>query len=162
MRFWNHSPTPLCIVLGAGPVIFSHYYPGVCSEELFVAYSVILVGPLIEEFFTGVLYYWIPGGKHALCSYFYGEEMFKLFVGNPIPNMPNFAMLIGGVISAKGTMCLIEIMDSWTALEIAKAIADAAIQTTQIEIEVIKQSGGTVTPEEAKAILQKYQSTLAR
>ena len=180
MRFWNFFPYPsaLAAFLAVVPLLFQQYLPHLCSEELFFAYMLVFIGPLYEAFLTGVMYYWIPGGKEMLCSFFYSENIFRLFVGNPISNLKKLGVAAATIIAAKAVSIGHSLADSWANLQAAKQAAETAKQAAetakqvteaakqaaeaaQVEIDTIVKNGGTVSKEEIQAIFKKYQDSAA-
>jgi hypothetical protein len=149
MRFWNHFPYPsaLACALSLAPFLVQHYQPELCSEELLTAYVALFIGPLFEAFLTGVMYYWIPGGRQALCSFFYSEDVFRLFVGNPISHLRELGAAALTVLTAKAVYVGSVFVDNYLTVEAAKTaheVAKTAGQTKQINIEVAKSTNEAI------------------
>ena len=144
MRFWNHFPYPsaLACALSLAPFLVQHYQPELCSEELLTAYVALFIGPLFEAFLTGVMYYWIPGGRQALCSFFYSEDVFRLFVGNPISHLRELGAAALTVLTAKAVYVGSVFVDNYLTVEAAKTsseVAKTANEVAKSTSEVINQ-----------------------
>jgi len=163
MRFWNHFPYPsaLACVLSLVPFLVEHCQPGMWSQEFVAVYVFLFIGPLFEAFLTGVMYYWIPGGKETLCSYFYSEGILRLFVGNPISNLR--ALLAAGAVfvTAQITYLAIGVADAKANIEVARAVAEAAFKMAKEHIGLLEESyGRKLTPEEIKTVINECKETV--
>lgn len=83
MRLWTVCPYPSAclLILGSIPLIVMEYFPG--YENYWFIYALCIFGPLCEMSVFCIVWYWIPGGKQMLCSFFYGEQNIAFFFGNP-------------------------------------------------------------------------------
>lgn len=163
IRLWTLCPSPelLAIVLAGGGTLLAHTWPE--YGDLWVAYALIVFGPLCEMVPFCYVWYYVPGGKMLLTEFFYGEKNIELFFGNPGTKLRGLAYSSLTFVVIKMGSVGNDWLNSWShadqAVREAKAINAMARETLQ----TFKDTGVEVTKEmvdNARAeAMQKYKAS---
>lgn len=171
MRLWTVCPYPSAclLILGSIPLIVMEYFPG--YENYWFIYAMCIFSPLCEMSVFCIAWYWIPGGKQTLCSFFYGEQNITLFFGNPGSKVKTLMIATAALSALKMVHVGHSLADVYVQkqelalarekLAAASDLAHKKLDLAHQKLRIMKEMGTNITPDITKEVFDEAKRELA-